>query len=161
MQTFFRLAAYLGQRKGELEAVWPLSLPSGMSNSSLALTASDRISVHFADDPVTRDTTTRVTAVLLTQQFPDTLALRSGVLQMQSELEKRFGQPDECADPLGPPSHMYAPQTVSRLWKRAVNSTPLHLTWEVTPTRAYVLAVHAGRYAASQPQRLACTATLP
>ena len=161
MLAFFRLAERLGQRKNELGAAWPLSLPAGMSNASLALSAADRLSIHFADDPVTRDTTPRVTAVILTQQFPDTLALRRGVAAMQSELERRFGPPSECSDPLGPPSHLYATQTVSRFWTRGVNAAPLHLTWEVTPSRAYILAVYAGRYAGSTAERLACDARLP
>lgn len=161
MQTFFRLAERLGQRKNEFGAVWPLALPDGMSNSSMALTASDRLSVHFADDPVTRDTTTRVSAVILTQQFPDTLALRRGVLAMHQALEQKYGPPDECSDPLGPPANLYAPQTVSRFWKRALHAAPLHLTWEVSPARAYVLSVYAGRYAALSENRMPCTTTLP
>ncbi|MES3033178.1 MAG: hypothetical protein V4813_04210 [Gemmatimonadota bacterium] len=161
MQAFFRLAERLGQRRSEFRAVWPLSLQDGASNTSIALTASDRLSVHFADDPVARDTTPRVAAVILTQQFADTLSLRNGVLALQRALEQKYGPPDECSDPLGPPAHLFSPQTVSRFWKRALGAAPLHLTWEVSPTRAYVLSVYAGRFAAPSEARMSCEAKLP
>lgn len=161
IQAFFRVAERLGQRKSDVRAVWPLTLPDGSSETSLALTASDRLSVHFSADPMTRDTAPRVTAVILTQQFADTLSLRHGVLALQQALEQKYGPPDECSDPLGAPSHLFAPQTVSRFWKRAFNTAPLHLTWEVSPARVYVLAVYAGRFAALSDVRMPCDAKLP
>lgn len=162
LDTFFRVAASLGQEQVVFARSWPQVFTDAGLRSSLRLSAADRLVIHADRDLEARDTVARVIGVRLWRTAPDTTRLQSILLETERELTRRFGPPVECSDPLGAPSHLVMPQQVSRFWPRGVQGQPMRLSWTVSAeSRLSDVELYAGQLAHTDDLTMRCDARLP
>lgn len=161
LDSFFRVAEMLGQPVAVFARTWPREVPKRTGHTELRLTAADRLVVHFDGDGSAAQPTPQVGTVQLWRELPDTVSLLRVVAETQAEFVSRFGPPAECSDPLGPPSHLYMPQRVSRVWLRGPKGTPIRMSWSVAAGGRFDVQLYAGANAHEPEATLRCDATLP
>jgi hypothetical protein len=161
LEVFFRVGARIGQEQSVFARSWPQEFTDGGVRSSLRLSAADRLVVHAEAGADPADKVVRVVGVRLWRTLPDTAVLKAVLTETERELTQRFGPATECSDPLGPPSHLYMPQQVSRFWTRGVGGQPTRLTWTVSTERLADVELYAGQSARSDDLTLRCNAQMP
>ena len=161
LDAFFRVAASIGQEQSVFARSWPKSFENSGATSSLLLTAADRLVVNADSGLQSRDTTVRITSVMLWRDVSDTTRLRQILTETEREMTQRYGPPVECSDPLGTPSHLSVPQHVTRFWARGIQGQAMRMSWTVTSENKADVALYAGRFARTEVHTLRCDAKLP
>ena len=158
VESFLRVAAFVGKPMAVLARSWPKH--EGQDSHELLLTAAHRI--HVSVDAVggANDSVARVLSVSLTERVSDTLALVRRVSESLRLLQRKFGAPDRCSDPLGPPAYLFAPQDVTRGWRAGPSGQPLTLQWSVTKDRDYTITMSVAPLVNPAPT-MGCDAKMP
>jgi hypothetical protein len=160
--SFERVVATLNKPVAELSRIWPAPLTGGRTLTDLKLSAVHTLHVYITADPERRpDTTQRVYSALLREQFEDSLSFRQRTLELLTDFTKKFGMPDECSLPMGPPAYLHAAQNPARIWQKGMHGSRTVIDWVVSTDRTYVLTVYVGRLADTLGFTVPCAAPMP
>jgi hypothetical protein len=159
VESFLRVAATVGKSATALKLLLPAR--EGSRTFDLQLTAAHAIRVSVASPRSENDSLGEVLHVLLDERVSDTLALARRVRETMQLLQQRFGPPDRCGDPLGPPAYLFAPQEVTRLWRSGPGGTPLTLRWWLTKDAQFGITLSVSRFPDEQAASLSCNAKMP
>jgi hypothetical protein len=158
VESFLRVASFVGKPMTELARIWPKY--AGQDSHELLLTAAHRIRVSVNRPAGAADSGGRVMSVGLTESISDTLTLARRVSESMQLLQRKYGAPDRCSDPLGPPAYLFASQHVTRGWRAGPAGQPLTLQWVVTGEKDYEITMSVSQVV-NPDASMACDAKMP
>lgn len=158
-ETFLRVAEFTGRATTVLPTSWPESLRLGGS-SGVLLTAAHRLSLGIRDTR-TPSEVPMVSDVTFMEYVPDTVALRQRITEVVQQLQTKYGAPDRCTTPFGPPSYLFNPQTVERVWSKGIASLPTRLEWWRTADAKLGFTIVVASTPVDDSNLLPCAARIP
>ena len=158
-EAFLRVAAFAGHSPGALAARWPLPLPRS-GGSEMLLTAAHRLSVDVRED-IRTPSQTVVGEVTLMEYVPDTVVLRHRITDVMQQLQAKYGAPDLCTMPLGPPGYLFTYQSVERVWTKGVANLQTRLEWWRTLDSRMGVTIIVASTPREDPKLLSCAARMP
>ena len=157
--TFLTVAAFTGQPASALAPHWPRDLPRS-GDAELLLTAAHRLSVSVEQGRRATDSAV-VRAVTLLEYVADTIALRQRITDVMQQLQTKYGAPDQCSTPFGPPSYLFTAQTVDRVWSKGIASLQTRFGWWRTPDAKLGITIIVSNTPVDDATLLPCAARMP
>jgi hypothetical protein len=160
--SFERVLGMLNKPEAELSRIWPAPLTGSRALADLRLTAAHTIHAFVSEDPERRgDTTHRVLNVALIEQFTDSLTFLARTNALLADYTAKFGAPNECSLPFGPPAFLSVSQNPARIWMKGAQGAMTVIDWLVSKEHTYVLTVYVGKFTGTLGQTMPCNAPLP
>jgi hypothetical protein len=160
-QSFQRALLTVGKPLTELARIWPGPVSGPELVRDLRLTAAHTIRFSSSGNPEHRqDTTRHVSSMTLVESFIDTIAFKSRINELMTELSTKLGPPDECSLPLGPPLYVAFQQNPGRIWRKGLLGFRTVLEWEVTSAGQKLVTIYVGKFSDTLGDKIPCAATL-